>query len=379
MVLYVYRYSKEEAAKWRESIIENCENPIVKKVFDKYPQLKSAMFLVAQYFDDEASDAVHTWQFFSVLETPDIEAFFEAILHSQGMDQINLPELSHLILMHAQQSIGNEIRDRSQMAESSFDWDIYWKMIPAFAAFCKEGCHHDMMPSESYSPYAILRRQGGEIEVEVIGKMLRPWLDGFQEYSYVCSEQQVAEWLEGIFQSYVVPVVKKVFDKYPQVKSALLLVAQYWNSEANDAVRERLASSVAETPDIDAVLKLDTEAVWKNQRQTGRVSLSELQIEFCEDKNDESVWEKIEWVDNGKAIAYFTELCKDFSYYQMIIDDADLAEFYDREACPKQMNLLEAYSPYAILRRKGEEIEVEVIGEKLRSQLNGIKPEERSE
>ena len=43
-----------------------------------------------------------------------------------------------------------------------------------------------MSISEAYSPYAILRRQGEEIEIEVIGEMVRPWLDGIKH-----------EWYEG--------------------------------------------------------------------------------------------------------------------------------------------------------------------------------------
>ena len=382
MVLYVYRYSKEEVAKLREAIIHNCIKPIVKKFFENHPQLNSAMLLVAQYYNDEASDAVHEFIFFSVLENPDFEAFSEAELHPDGLDRINLPELSHLMLMRSQyaikQSLKNEIHDEAQIAERSYDWDSNGEAIPAFAAFCKEGCHQEMMLSESYSPCAILRRRGEEIEVEVIGQMLRPWLDGFQECEDILSEQQAADWREGIFLGNVVPVFKIIFDKYPQLNSAILLVAQYWENEANDAVRERLLFSVPEPLDVDAVLKLDSQAVWKNKHQSGTVNLSELQIELYENENDESSWEKIDWEDRGKALASFAGWCKGFCYDRMRVSEAELASFY-KEDCDRQMSILEAYSPYAILRRKGEGIEVEIIGEKLRSQLNGIKPEERSE
>ncbi|VEP16960.1 conserved hypothetical protein [Hyella patelloides LEGE 07179] len=51
-------------------------------------------------------------------------------------------------------------------------------MIPAFAAFCKEGSHQCMSTSEAYTPYAILTRTDNSIAVEIVGKMLRPWLDG---------------------------------------------------------------------------------------------------------------------------------------------------------------------------------------------------------
>lgn len=43
------------------------------------------------------------------------------------------------------------------------------------------------------------------------------------------------------------------------------------------------------------------------------------------------------------------------------------------------MSAREAYTPYAILRRRADDIEVEIVGEMLRPQLDGIKPEEWDE
>ncbi|BAZ09596.1 hypothetical protein NIES4071_14050 [Calothrix sp. NIES-4071] len=33
---------------------------------------------------------------------------------------------------------------------------------------------------EAYTPDAIFRRRNDEIEIEVVGKILRPWLDGIK-------------------------------------------------------------------------------------------------------------------------------------------------------------------------------------------------------
>ncbi len=52
--------------------------------------------------------------------------------------------------------------------------------IPNFAAYFKEGCHQEMDYLEAYSPYAVFRRKEGDIEIEVVGNMLRPWLDGIR-------------------------------------------------------------------------------------------------------------------------------------------------------------------------------------------------------
>jgi hypothetical protein len=41
-----------------------------------------------------------------------------------------------------------------------------------------EDCHQEMEEGEAYTPYAIMRRQNGDVAVEVVGVMTRPWLDG---------------------------------------------------------------------------------------------------------------------------------------------------------------------------------------------------------
>ena len=52
--------------------------------------------------------------------------------------------------------------------------------IPAFAAYAPEGAHQSMDYSEAYNPYAILYRKDNDVEVKIVGKMLRPWLDGIR-------------------------------------------------------------------------------------------------------------------------------------------------------------------------------------------------------
>jgi hypothetical protein len=47
-------YTKEEAADLRSNIINSEILPQIKLVFSRYPQLRSGMLLVSQYWDDEA-------------------------------------------------------------------------------------------------------------------------------------------------------------------------------------------------------------------------------------------------------------------------------------------------------------------------------------
>ena len=361
-----YIYSKEEAAELREAIIRDYVKPIVEEAFEKYPQLNSAMLLVAQYWSHEANDTIHYLLVFSALETLDIEVVFKSEFDPQYdpqyIDPINwsepLPDPDQPIRYTIRQSIEEEDEDEEEeakMIEVGYSWKDKEKAVPAFAAFCKEGYDYDTMVLAAYSPYAILRRRGEEVEREVIGEMLRPWVDGVKQYEYIYSSEEVANLREELMHDRVMPVVKNAFDKYPQLKSAMLLVAQYWDDEANDAVHDRLFFSVLETLNIETVWKLNAEAIWKKERHGDPLNIPGLQIELYEDENDEYFWGKIYWGDNGKAIPAFAAFCK--------------------EACNQLMSISEAYSPYAILQCKGEEIEIEVIGEMVRPWLDGIKHE----
>lgn len=73
-------------------------------------------------------------------------------------------------------------RRHSQLRSAALLVAQYWndngEVIPAFAAFCREGAHQEMSIAEAYAPYAILRRCGDDIAIEIVGQMLRPWLDG---------------------------------------------------------------------------------------------------------------------------------------------------------------------------------------------------------
>jgi hypothetical protein len=162
-------YTKEEAADLRSKIISSEIVPTIKVIFEKYTQLQSAMLLVAQYWDDEADDAVHYAMIYSVLPTParGMESLY-------APDPINLPELPSLY------EIYGSIENFCIYKGWEYSWEDNENAVPIFAAYCKEGCHQGMGHLETYSPYAVFRRKEKEIEIEIVGNMLRPWLDGLR-------------------------------------------------------------------------------------------------------------------------------------------------------------------------------------------------------
>lgn len=166
-------YTKKQAEQLRQKIIEVVIIPIIKANFKKYPELQSAALLIAQYWCDEARDAVHDNLIYSVLDTPNFEAWTNALKYS-AEDSVNLPKLSK----------HGTLKDKIWYIPKTEGRQYYWSenhdAIPAFAAFCKEGSHQCMATYEAYTPYCVFRRLSNDIEIEVIGKMLRPWLDGMK-------------------------------------------------------------------------------------------------------------------------------------------------------------------------------------------------------
>jgi hypothetical protein len=149
-----YLYTKEQAAELREKLIATHIFPQVKVAFAKYEQLNSAMLLVAQYWADEANDAVHYEVVFSVLPTPMLPTQLEDDSEAEAVDPINLPELpTHWEVLSTLDLNANENKYGRW-------WDSNGEAIPAFAAFCKEYASQEMDWLEGYSSYAVFRRKG---------------------------------------------------------------------------------------------------------------------------------------------------------------------------------------------------------------------------
>ncbi|MEM9274965.1 MAG: hypothetical protein AAGA80_18670 [Cyanobacteria bacterium P01_F01_bin.143] len=190
-------YTATETTAIREKIINYYALPIVKKVFAKYPRIRSAYFAVAQYWDDNASDQVHYFILYSVLDIPNWEAYvrsenkedpkgckewsdldWDNYFDIEIKDCINLPDISEWEYMEL---ITDEEWEKLENSSDFYDFNgLTHEMVTAFAPFCKEGCHQDMDYGESYTNYALFTRMNTGIKIKIVGKMLRPWLDGIR-------------------------------------------------------------------------------------------------------------------------------------------------------------------------------------------------------
>lgn len=187
------KYSAKETEAYRKKMLEDHVRPYVKKKFDKYPDLNSAVLYLSQFWSDEATDAVHYEFSYSLHQTPDITAYMAirqeraeaAERHwketgSYDEDREREDELLGWLMggIDAANTLGLDPNKMEYDWDYIKSWDSNYEVIPHFAAFTSEGSHQEMAFHEAYVPFAIFRKDGDQITIEIIGKMHRPWLDG---------------------------------------------------------------------------------------------------------------------------------------------------------------------------------------------------------
>lgn len=159
----------------RKKAIENDLLPYVESIFKKRPELKSALFLVAQYWADEANDAVHARVVFSKRETP----LWPHPCRWNDDKKKKDEEVTEVCSMCA-------------TGRSDFGWmpfDDNGEGIVAFQSCCREDASQESEENEAYLPYAIVRRTSApsttktkskkapELSVEIVGGPIRAWLE----------------------------------------------------------------------------------------------------------------------------------------------------------------------------------------------------------
>jgi uncharacterized protein (TIGR02996 family) len=139
--------------------------PLVDQYFQRYERLQSAMLCVAQYWADEADDAVHGTLIVSELFEPTLEGARHGEEEEPGPD----PNVPNTRIEREYGEGGSEV----------FLWGAHWDdnsgAIPLWAAFApEEGTQDYASLSEAYAPAVMFYRHGG---YEFL-PMRRPHLDG---------------------------------------------------------------------------------------------------------------------------------------------------------------------------------------------------------
>lgn len=162
-----YCMSAGEAEVARRQYIRRHLLPGTARYFAASEHLRSAMLYVAQFFADEAEDAVYGVVILSEWSEPKLKGV--AVDPDESYVDPNLPNIKIE-------------RGKRGVSSSAFDilgpdWDSNGRAIPLWAAFASEdGTQEHDYYSDVFSPAVLFYRHGG---YEIL-PMLRPHLDGIQ-------------------------------------------------------------------------------------------------------------------------------------------------------------------------------------------------------
>lgn len=161
-----YCMSPGEAEMARRQYVRTQLWPVVSRHFEKYERLRSAMLCVAQYWDDEANDAVHGTLIVSELFEPTLEGVTDSVDESD-VD----PNVPNTRIVGPHDETGSAV----SLYGSGASWDDNGGAIPLWAAFApEEGSQEYEYLSEVYAPAVMFHRHGGYEFLPV----RRPHLDG---------------------------------------------------------------------------------------------------------------------------------------------------------------------------------------------------------
>lgn len=162
-----YRLSPGEADVARRQFVRGSLLPVVAKYFAQYPLLQSAVLTVAQYWADEADDAVHATLVVSELLDPLIDGV--TYDREEGSRDPNLPNTE----IQSRWSQGSS--SAVSLYENNVRWDDNSDAIPLWAAFApEEGSQEYEDLGQVYAPAVRFYKHG---RYEIL-PMLRPQLDG---------------------------------------------------------------------------------------------------------------------------------------------------------------------------------------------------------
>lgn len=176
----------ETPAAMREDAVRRILVPMAESAFAARPDVQSLLLAVAQYWNDEADDAVHASVHYSRRHTPvwPHECPYFADDAGTASDRADFCNWC-----------GGQVPGHPANPEW-VPWDDNGSAIPAFEAFCREACHQEMTTGEAYLPYAVVRRGQG---VEIVGRPVRPWAERRESIEHAPPSGQLAELLAAVY------------------------------------------------------------------------------------------------------------------------------------------------------------------------------------
>lgn len=168
--------------------VEHELTPFLAEVFARLPSVRSVYCCVAQYWADEADDAVHDLFVFSEKDTPDWPHVCQDDV-APGVPAAMLLRRADLCTSCAWELSELETDEVTHVTENPktrevvthyrsvrCDWDDNGAAVRPWQAFCVEGAQ-DLDVAGNYQPVLLARRTAASFSLRVVGGLMRPWLD----------------------------------------------------------------------------------------------------------------------------------------------------------------------------------------------------------
>ncbi|MEQ1736993.1 MAG: hypothetical protein ABL886_11400, partial [Rhodoglobus sp.] len=153
--------SDDEEENWGGGTLEGALQDLeryAKKLFAVKPEIRSVMMSVAQYWSDEADDAVHAFAVASERATP----LWPHVCAETAWNEEN-PE-----------PIAGELCESCGSDLGYFPCDDNGSSIPVFEPYCHEDGSQEESMADNYTPFAIARRTDDGVAIEFVGTLHRP-------------------------------------------------------------------------------------------------------------------------------------------------------------------------------------------------------------
>jgi hypothetical protein len=160
------------SAEMRRTYIDWHFLPTARELFRGRPDVDTVFLACAQYWNDEALDAVHLRE---EPAQPGVHTWEEWLAQERGLDVQDHPAWrAHWERREALRDAWKGAREAAGVPDDYMD---NGDLIPAFAAYCREGCHQELAVWDAYALYATARRVPGGVALEVSGVEVQPWAE----------------------------------------------------------------------------------------------------------------------------------------------------------------------------------------------------------
>jgi hypothetical protein len=161
-----FLYKSMQEASSEEEMLEIITNayflPIAKFAFEQDVGVKEVFLSAAQYWNDEADDAVHLNVQFSNHDYTS----WEKLNSSDNLFSENIVDT----YTSAGEALFRLAIKNVHSIEYGFYPDNYENFIACFGGFCKEGCSQETDYIDAYTPVVVAFKQNNEVKTKVIGK-----------------------------------------------------------------------------------------------------------------------------------------------------------------------------------------------------------------